>query len=118
MEKIKLNQLRQSKGISQEQMADKLAITASTYSRKESGQVRIRPEEWEKIAKFLEVPVEEVYEPEDSACFILRDQSTANHNYVGTNHVYSIPEYFLEMQRKYIEKLEKEITELKNQQKK
>lgn len=116
MEKIKLNQLRQSKGISQEQMADKLAITASTYSRKESGQVRIRPEEWDKISKFLEVPVEEIYESDESLCFILRDQATAN--YLSTSHIYSIPEYFLEMQRKYIEKLEKEITELKNQQKK
>jgi transcriptional regulator with XRE-family HTH domain len=52
MEKTKLFQHRQNKGFSQEQMADKLAITASTYSRKESGHVRIRSEEWEKLHPF------------------------------------------------------------------
>jgi transcriptional regulator with XRE-family HTH domain len=111
MEKHKLIQLRQSKGISQEQMPDKLAITPSTYSRKEKGLVRIRPEEWEKIAKFLNLPVEEVYESDETNYFVIKDQATAN--YLGTNHVYSIPEYFLETQRKYIERLEKEIADLK-----
>lgn len=97
-------------------MADKLAITSSTYSRKENGQVRIRPEEWEKIANFLNVPVEDVYESDETNYFVIKDQATAN--YLGTNHVYSIPEYFLETQRKYIERLEKEIAEFKKENKK
>lgn len=94
-------------------MADKLAITASTYSRKESGNVKIRHEEWEKIATFLNVPIEDVYESEETNYFVIKDQATAN--YLGTNNVYSIPEYFLDIQRKYIERLENEILDLKQQ---
>lgn len=114
MEKLKLTKLRQSLGISQDQMADKLAISPSTYSRKENGQVKIRHDEWEKIAKFLNVPIEDVFESDETNYFVVKDQATAN--YLGTNHVYSIPEYFLETQRKYIEMLEKEIDCLKESQ--
>lgn len=112
MEKTRLIRLRQNKGISQEQMADKLAVATSTYSRKEGGHVKIRHEEREKIAAFLNVPIEDVYESDETNYFVIKDQATAN--YLGTNHVYSIPEYFLETQRKYIERLEKEIDELKS----
>lgn len=109
MEKTKLFQHRQSKGFSQEQMADKLAITASTYSRKESGHVRIRPEEWEKIASFLNVAVEDIYQSDETNYVVIKDQATAN--YACTNHVYSIPEYFIESQRKYIVSLEEKVEE-------
>ncbi len=34
-------------------------------------------------------------------------------NYQGNNHIYSIPEFLLESQRKYITKLEEENTALK-----
>lgn len=44
--------------------------------------------------------------------FVFKDSSTGN--YLGTNHIYSIPEYLLESQRKYIARLEEEITLLKN----
>ena len=64
------------------------------------------------INKILETPVEEIYESEESNFFVFRDNSTGN--YLGNNHIYSIPEYFLETQKKYIEKLEKEIHDLKN----
>lgn len=108
MEKLKLMNLRKAKGLSQEQMADQLSITVSTYCRKESGQIKIRQDEWERISKFLDIPIEDVMETEDAHYFIIKDNATAN--YLGTNHVYSIPEHLLDTQRKYIDKLENELT--------
>ncbi|GHT15181.1 hypothetical protein FACS189426_22520 [Bacteroidia bacterium] len=35
-------------------------------------------------------------------------------HYQGTNNIYSVPEYLLETQRKFIERLEKEILELRS----
>lgn len=64
MSKRKLILVRKKKGYTQQQVADFIATDVSNYSRKESGNVKIISDEWEKIARFLEVPVEEIYEPE------------------------------------------------------
>jgi transcriptional regulator with XRE-family HTH domain len=53
------------KGITQQQMADVIPTDVSNYSRKESGAVSITQTEWNKLAKFLEVPVEEIYEEDE-----------------------------------------------------
>ena len=50
--------------------------------------------------------MEEIYEQEDSMVFICKDKATGN--YQGNNHIYSIAEYFLENQKKYIATLEEE----------
>ena len=111
MEKTKLIESRKRKGFSQQQMAEHLCIDVSNYNRREKGQIRINTNEWEKIATLLEVPVEEIYENEDANFFVFRDNSKGT--YLGTNHIYSIPDHLLESQRKYIAKLEEEIKALK-----
>ena len=111
MEKTKLSELRKSKGFSQQQVADKLCMDVSNYNRRESGHSKISHNEWEKLSKLLGVSVEDIYENEDSMIFICKDQAVGIVN--GNNHIYSIPEYFLENQRKYIEKLEEENATLK-----
>jgi len=63
----------------------------------------------------LNVPLEEIYEQEDNQVFICKDNATGN--YQGTNNIYSVPGHLLETQRKYIEKLENEISELKRKNK-
>jgi hypothetical protein len=78
--------------------------------------MKISLREWEKIADTLQVPIEEIYESDENQVFICRDSSTAH--YQGTNHIYSVPEYLLESQRKYIEKLEAEIREFREKSKK
>ena len=113
MEKQKLIDTRKTKGYSQEQMAKQLHMDVSNYSRREKGQVKIGNSEWEKLANILNVPVEEIYESEDAMIFICRD--SASGNYQGNNHIYSIPEFMLENQRKYIAKLEEENVFLKEQ---
>lgn len=111
MEKTKLIQARTRKGYTQQQVAEYLCIDVSNYSRREKGTIKINNDEWDKISKLLEVPIEDIYEAEENNVFIFRDSSIGN--YLGTNNFYSIPEYFLDNQRKYIEKLEEEIRELK-----
>jgi len=113
MEKIKLIERRKEKGISQREIAEKLCMDVSCYNRREKGQARISPHEWEKLADILDVPVNEIYESDDNQVFICKDNSTVHYLNQGTNNIYSIPEHLLETQRKYIEMLEKEIWELK-----
>ena len=67
--------------------------------------------DFKKLSKISEIPVEEIYEQEDSMVFICKDNATGN--YQGNNHIYSIPEYFLENQKKYIAILEEENQKLK-----
>lgn len=113
MEKVRLIEARKSKGYSQNQMAEELCMDVSNYSRREKGLAKISHSEWEKLSKILEIPVEDIYENEEANLFVFRDSSTGN--YLGTNHIYSVPEYLLENQRKYIAKLEEEISSLKKQ---
>ena len=113
MEKVKLIECRKARGVSQSVIADKLCMDVSNYNRREKGQVKISFREWEKIAETLEIPVEDIYESEESQVFICRDSSTVH--YQGTNNIYSIPEHLLETQRKYIEFLEKTNRELLQQ---
>jgi transcriptional regulator with XRE-family HTH domain len=111
MEKKLLIKMREAKGNTQKEIADLMNMDVSNYNRREKGMAKIRNEEWEKLAKILGVPIEEIYESEESQYFIFKDNSIGN--YLGTNHIYSIPEYFLDIQRKYIAKLEAEIDKLK-----
>lgn len=111
MEKIKLIQARTKKGFTQNQLAKVLYIDVSNYNRREKGLIKITNEEWQKLSNFLEIPIEDIYEQEDSMIYICKDNETEN--YLGNNHIYAIPKYFLEHQKKYIEKLEEEIRGLK-----
>ncbi|WP_343587138.1 helix-turn-helix transcriptional regulator [Flavobacterium sp.] len=63
MIKVKLQAKRLEKQLSQEEIADLLCMTQSTYSRKEKGITKITMGEWTKIAKVLQVEMEEIYEP-------------------------------------------------------
>lgn len=112
MEKVKLVEARKAKGYSQNKIAEELCMDVSNYNRREKGQAKISNSEWEKLSKILEIPVEDIYESEESNFFVFKDNSIGN--YLGTNHIYSIPEYMLESQRKYISKLEEEIDNLKS----
>ncbi len=58
----KLRNLRKEKGMSQKEIAQILSTDISSYSRKENGKSKIHDEEWEKLAKVLDVSVEEIKE--------------------------------------------------------
>ncbi|WP_294209626.1 transcriptional regulator, partial [uncultured Chryseobacterium sp.] len=54
------------------------ATDVSNYCRKEGGDVKIIHEEWEKIANFLNVPVEDIYEEEEGDTIINNNNATFN----------------------------------------
>ena len=62
--KKKLQQIRLHRRLSQDQVADLVGMTQPNYSRKENGFTKISNEEWELLAKKLQIPVEEIYEEE------------------------------------------------------
>ncbi|NBR15990.1 MAG: XRE family transcriptional regulator, partial [Crocinitomicaceae bacterium] len=95
MEKLKLASVRKSKGLSQKEVAERLFVDVSTYNRKEKGSVKIRNTEWIKLSQFLNVPIEEIFEEDESHVFIFNDNSTGS--YLGTNHIYAIPESLLDV---------------------
>ena len=61
--------------------------------------------EWEKIAKFMGVPTEEIYE----------EESNNNSEDNITKHNYSVPIAFVEHLHDYIKVLKEEIQKLKNE---
>jgi len=113
MEKQKLVQARKQKGITQRELAELLCMGVSNYSRKEKGILSMRNEEWEKLAQHLGIPIEKIYEEEQQRFIICKDQAVGIGVNNGTNNVYTIPEFILDSQRKYIQKLEEEIKILK-----
>lgn len=117
MEKVKLINKRKESNISQATIAEKLCMDVSNYNRREKGQVNISSQEWEKLANILDIPVEEIYEPEENRVFICKDNSTVHYLNSGTNNTYSVPEHLLETQRKYITILENKIVELEQKNK-
>jgi len=110
MEKTKLIQMRKFKGFSQQQIADQLCMGTTTYHRRENGQIEINIDEWEKLAKILDVPLTEIYESDKKQLFMFKDNAIGNYN--GTNHIYAMSESLIETQQKYIIKLEEEIKRL------
>lgn len=111
----KLRTLRKQRGYTQEYMSKILSTDVSNYSRKESGDVRIFDDEWEKLAKALDVPVEDIKEEKAVSVVQNNDNSTFSDNAVGVNYnnnYYSIPDYLLESQQDYINLLKKEIETL------
>lgn len=110
MKKEKLYHARKRKGYSQQQMSNFLNMDVSNYQRRESGEKSISGDEWQKLASILEVPLGEIFEDNERHIFIFNDNAQGNGNFV-TN--YSVPEYLMEHQRKYITKLEDEIMQLR-----
>lgn len=113
MEKTKLIETRKRKNISQEKMADILCMDVSNYNRREKGTAKISLPEWQKIAETLEVPIEDIFENEESMVIIFNDNSMGTGYGVGVVNNYNIPLSLWESQKKYIEKLEAEIEDLK-----
>lgn len=65
---IKLRQIRESKGFSQEQMAEYLNISQPQYYRKERGTSKIKESEWDILAKVLDMDKNELMD--DNSTFI------------------------------------------------
>ncbi|UZT96158.1 helix-turn-helix transcriptional regulator [Chryseobacterium fluminis] len=120
MQKIKLREIRKRKGYTQQQVADIIPTDVSNYSRKESGDVRIVSEEWNKIARFLDVPLEDIYEEEEAKIIIenpvINDSpgalSVGNTGNTNSLNINDMSMSLLKHLQDYIELLKKEIDRL------
>ena len=113
--KEKLIEMRKARGFTQKEMADRLHLEVSGYSRRENGETKIRIEQWVELAKMLAVPLENIYEEDENQSITINDSTVGD--YCASSNVQNIsinvPESLLETQQKYIRKLEEEIVELK-----
>jgi hypothetical protein len=87
-------------------------MNVSNYNRLEKGIIHIKPDEWLKLAEFLEVNVDEIFEADAPYHINCKDQSVGIGVNNGTNNVYTVPKALLDSQQKYIEMLEARIEEL------
>ncbi|MDQ1097522.1 MULTISPECIES: helix-turn-helix domain-containing protein [Chryseobacterium] len=124
MQKEKLRLLRKRKGYTQKDIAEVIATDVSNYSRKESGDVRIIKDEWEKIAKFLNVSVDEIYEEDEPRVIVNNENPVFNDNAVSagvmtqfnsisTSVIQNLQDY-IDLLKKEIDRLNEEVQELKN----
>lgn len=117
----KLRTLRKQKGYTQQQIADLLATDVSNYSRKENGDVRIFDDEWEKLAKALDVSVEDIKEEKEPN--VVQKNENITFNDTSSFHqsgIYNcnVPNYLLENQQEYINLLKEQIKALKEENEK
>ncbi|WP_317129595.1 helix-turn-helix domain-containing protein [Chryseobacterium gleum] len=117
----KLRTLRKQKGYTQQQIADLLATDVSNYSRKENGDVKIFDDEWEKLAKVLEVSIEDI--KEDKEPNVVQKNENITFNDTSSFHqsgIYNcnVPNYLLENQQEYINLLKEQIKALKEENEK
>jgi len=96
MRKENLIRIRKEKGFTQQQIAEIIPTDVSNYSRKESGTVKITQNELEKIATFLDVPIE-----------LLNDDNPEEESIMLFNKEYLV------IIKRYIAKLEAENVELR-----
>lgn len=125
MQKEKLRIVRKRKGFTQQQVADFLHTDISNYCRKENGETKIIKEEWDKIAHFLEVPLEEIFEDDEVKVIINNNgensgagSGTYNTSGAGSgthNTNYNIPNSIIENLQDYIALLKEENTTLKKE---
>ncbi|ASW75924.1 regulatory protein [Chryseobacterium piperi] len=123
MQKEKLRSIRKRKGYTQQQIADIIATDVSNYSRKESGDVKIVRAEWEKIANFLDVTMEEIYEEDEASIVVNNDHPVFNDSSASGVYQYNnstVPLSIVENLQEYIsllkvenQKLNEEIRSLK-----
>lgn len=114
MVKEKLIKARKERNFSQQDITEHLKISQTHYLRKEKGEVEIKDEEWERIAKLLDVEVDDIKQSEKENSIHQNFENNSG-NYIGSNNIYcNVPEYLLENQQEYISLLKKEVQELKD----
>ncbi|WP_144891236.1 helix-turn-helix domain-containing protein [Flavobacterium tiangeerense] len=107
---MNLKEIRIKKGLTQKQMAIKMAMEQTTYSRKENGKSPITEKEFEKLSNVLETSIEEI--KKEVPNIVTNDNCVINDNAIGLQ-IISIPKDTLNIMLKYTAKLEEEVAYLK-----
>lgn len=109
-----IKRLREERGLSQEQMAAALEMSTSGYNKVERGSVDVSVSRVEQIAMLLSVQPAALFEFESSQIFnISQNKYVQGTGARAENMQFSSNEYV----QRYIEHLEKEIIELKEEKK-
>ena len=111
MIKEKLQSTRTRKGFTQAQLAEVIHTTTPNYCRKEKGEVKISRDEWKKLAVFLEVFFEDIYEEDDAKVNINTENQTGDN--IGNYYNYSIHQEMLKHIMDYVNLLKVENDKLK-----
>lgn len=109
---MNLKDFRHKKGITQKEMALRMAMEQTTYSRKENGKSPITEDEWKRFAKVLDTSIEELKKGNESVP--KNENCTFNDNAIGFQ-IISMPKEAWEIMIKYSNKLEEENAQLKEQ---
>ena len=112
-EKIRL--IRETKGLTQEQVAEKLGGSATAYGDFERGDNDPRLSKLEKIADILEIPLSELIDLSDKGTLNINFNKQGRHNvYFGSSNA-ELKEQLLihELQKKELAMKDREIDNLR-----
>lgn len=107
----KIRRLRESKGFSQEEMAERLQISRSAYSRIENGETNSWVNHIEKLCENLDIKPEDFFINSDNNINTNQDNASA----VQTNTHHDTHITINQLSEKVIELYEERIKELKEQ---
>jgi len=95
----KIRHLRSLKNYSQENMAELLEMSPSGYARIEQGKTDVQVSRLEKIAKILEIPLEELMKLDDAGNITINSPHAHSYNgdNIAVNHV--SPEAFRQLEQ-------------------
>lgn len=81
----KIRTLREINQWSQEEMAEKLAMSVSGYAKIEQGQSSLNLDKLSQIAKIFNIDMIELIATQDKSFFFSIGDNTNNHNYIGAD---------------------------------
>lgn len=108
----RIRKYREEKSLSQEELAEKLHISRSTYQRIENGETNSWINHIENICTTLDVSMEDILKPEEGYTQINKE-NTANEN--SSNNMIQNQTNNYNTSEKLIEQYEERIKELKQQ---
>ncbi|UMQ43765.1 helix-turn-helix domain-containing protein [Chryseobacterium sp. Y16C] len=113
MIKEKLKNARIAKGLTQKETAKAIHRTTTNYCRKENGEIKISKIEWKKLAAFLEVSEDDIFQENEQKVVINVENQTTGENFGNYNYYSNVNEEMLAHILDYIKILKKENDELK-----
>ena len=118
----RIRKYREEKGVSQEELAEKLHISRSTYQRIENGETNSWVNHIQNICTSLEVSMEDILKPEEGYVQINNNSDSSNSpSDHGTGLVqnqtnnYNTSEKLIEQYEERIEELKLQVKELKEE---
>jgi transcriptional regulator with XRE-family HTH domain len=83
---IKIRQIRESKGIKQQTIADVIGVSQPSYQKMETGETKIKADDLIKIAASLDTPLEEFVKEELAINNIQYNKDNAKGDITNFNH--------------------------------